>query len=135
MSSNLRQLLPFYVIVLIWNISWTASVNGPVMPLYVESAGIGIIGWSLLVASFGVGMLLLEWVWGAFYDRFDRRLLMMLSVLCMTVLYPLFTLKRGSVSGYSRISLGCTWALRWVPTTKHSCRTLFFYSTPRGRGL
>ena len=93
MSSNLRQLLPFYVIVLIWNISWTASVNGPVMPLYAQSAGIGIIGWSSLVVSFGVGMILLEWVWGASYDRFDRKLLMILSVLCMTVLYPLFTLQ------------------------------------------
>jgi MFS family permease len=63
------------------------------MPLYIESAGIGIIGWSLLVASFGVGTLLLEWVWGTFYDRFDRRLVMILSVLCMIVIYPLFTLQ------------------------------------------
>jgi len=63
------------------------------MPLYAEKVGIGIIGWSFLVASFGVGMILLEWVWGSLYDRFDRRLLMTFSVMSMTLLYPLFTLQ------------------------------------------
>lgn len=93
MNSNLRKLLPFYAIVLTWNIAWTASVNGPVMPLYVQSAGIGIIGWSLLVVTYGVGMILVEWFWGASYDRFDRKHLMLLTVLIMTALYPLYTLQ------------------------------------------
>ena len=63
------------------------------MPLYVKSLGIGILGWSLLAASAALGMFILEWVWGALYDRFDGRLLMVLSILCMTVLFPLYTIQ------------------------------------------
>jgi len=63
------------------------------MPLYVESLGIGILGWSLLAASAALGMFILEWMWGALYDRVDGRLLMILSVLCMTVLIPLYTIQ------------------------------------------
>jgi DHA1 family multidrug resistance protein-like MFS transporter len=63
------------------------------MALYVESLGIGIMDWSLLAASAALGMFLLEWVWGALYDRIDLRLLMILSVLGMSVLFPLYTLQ------------------------------------------
>jgi DHA1 family multidrug resistance protein-like MFS transporter len=90
---NFRQLLPIYVTLVIWTVAWAASVNGPVMPLYVESLGIGILGWSLLAASAALGMFILEWMWGALYDRVDGRLLMILSVLCMSVLFPLYTIQ------------------------------------------
>ncbi len=70
-----------YLIIVIWTIGWTASINGPVMPLYVESLGIGIVGWGLLAASAALGMFVLEWVWGALYDRVDLRVLMISSVL------------------------------------------------------
>jgi MFS family permease len=68
-------------------------VNGPVMPLYVESLGIGILGWSLLAASSALGMFILEWMWGALFDRVDGRLLLILSVLSMSVLFPLYTIQ------------------------------------------
>ena len=64
------------------------------MALYVESLGIGIMNWSLLAASAALGMFLLEWVWGALYDKIDRRLLMILSVLGMSILFPLYTIQR-----------------------------------------
>jgi MFS family permease len=94
LNSNLRQLLPVYATLVVWTIAWTASVNGPVMPLYVGSLGIGIVGWSALAASAAIGMFLLEWIWGALYDRIDRRLLMILSVLAMSTLFPLYTIQR-----------------------------------------
>jgi MFS family permease len=84
---------PIYVTLVVWTIAWTASVNGPVMPLYIESLGIGIVDWSLIAAAAASGMFLLEWVWGALYDRFDLRLLMILSVVCMGVLFPLYTIQ------------------------------------------
>jgi DHA1 family multidrug resistance protein-like MFS transporter len=71
--------------------AWSTSITGPVLPLYVESLGIGIMGWSALAAAFAVGMFLLEWVWGSLCDRTDRRLLMVISVLCMSVLFVLYT--------------------------------------------
>jgi MFS family permease len=83
-----------YATLLTWTVAWTVSVNGPVMPLYVESLGIGILGWSLLAASAALGMFVLEWVWGTLFDRVDGRPLMILSVLCMTVLFPLYTVQR-----------------------------------------
>jgi len=62
------------------------------MPLYVKSLGIDVIGWGALAAASAVGMFLLEWVWGSLCDRTDRRLLMILSVLCMSALYALYTI-------------------------------------------
>jgi MFS family permease len=95
LNSGFRQLSPIYVTLVIWTIAWTASVNGPVMPLYIESLGIGIVDWSLIAAAAAIGMFLLEWVWGALYDRFDLRLLMVLSVVCMGILFPLYTFQRS----------------------------------------
>jgi DHA1 family multidrug resistance protein-like MFS transporter len=82
-----------YAIIVIWTIAWTASVNGPIMPLYVESLGVGIVGWGLLAASAAVGMFVLEWIWGALYDRVNLRLLMIFSVLSMSLLFPLYTVR------------------------------------------
>ena len=86
--------MPVYLTLVVWTIAWTASVNGPVMALYVESLGIGIMEWSLLAAAAALGMFLLEWVWGALYDKIDRRLLMIVSVLGMSILFPLYTIQR-----------------------------------------
>ena len=94
MNANIRRLLPVYLTLVVWTIAWTASINGPVMALYVKSLGIGIMEWSLLAASAAMGMFLLEWVWGALYDRVDRRLLMILSVLGMSILFPLYTIQK-----------------------------------------
>jgi len=63
------------------------------MPLYVSSLGIGVMGWSLLAMSAGLGMFLFEWVWGALSDSVDRRLLMAVAFLSMSFLYPLYTLQ------------------------------------------
>ena len=93
MNTPLRQLLPVYVTLFVWAVSWTLAVNGPVMPLYVESLGIGVLNWGLLAASIAFGMFVLEWVWGVYYDRIDPRLLMVLSVLAMSVIYPLYTVQ------------------------------------------
>jgi MFS family permease len=63
------------------------------MPLYVDSLGIGIIGWSVLVAVQAVGMFVSEWAWGALSDRTDRRSLMLVSTLSMGLLSVLFTFR------------------------------------------
>ncbi len=86
------------------------------MALYVESLGIGIMNWSLLAASAALGMFLLEWVWGALYDRIDLRLLMILSVVGMGILFPLYTIQRfipyflvfQFISGAIGVALGPT---------------------------
>ena len=39
------------------------------------------------------GMFLAEWIWGNLSDRTDRRLLMLVSILAMSVLSPLYTLR------------------------------------------
>lgn len=70
---------------------WAISITGPVLPLYVESLGIDVMGWSVLAAASSLGMFLLEWVWGSLCDRTDRRLLMIASVLCMSVFFALYT--------------------------------------------
>jgi MFS family permease len=71
----------------------TISISGPVMPLYVQSLGIDVVGWSLLATFAGVGTLILEWLWGFLSDRTDRRRLMLISILSMTCLFPLYTVQ------------------------------------------
>ncbi len=93
MSSNLRRLLPIYFIFLFWSVLRTVSVNGPVMPLYVQSLGIGVIGWSLMATSNGLGMFFFEWIWGNMADRVNRRLLIIISLLAISVISPLYTLQ------------------------------------------
>ena len=63
------------------------------MPLYIQSLGIDVIGWSLLATASALGMFFLEWVWGFLSDRIDRRLLMIISVLVMSSLFPLYTFR------------------------------------------
>jgi MFS family permease len=83
-----------YLTLLLYSVAMTVSVNGPVMPLYVDSLGIDIIGWSVLVAVQAVGMFLAEWVWGTLSDRTDRRLLMLVAVASMSLLSVLFTVRQ-----------------------------------------
>jgi MFS family permease len=86
LNSHLRRLLPAYIVLLLWTTSWSVSIMGPVMPLYVSSLGIGVMGWSLLAMSAGLGMFLFEWVWGALSDSVDRRALMAAAFLSMSFL-------------------------------------------------
>lgn len=86
-------LLPIYLTLLLWNISSTVSVNGPVMPLYIRSLRIEVIGWSVLAMSLAAGEFVFEWVWGTLSDRLDRRIFMVASMLSMGALFPLYTLK------------------------------------------
>ena len=92
MNSNLRHILPAYFTLMVWNAIYAISVAGPVLPLYVKSLGVDVIGWSMLAAASSLGMFLLEWVWGSLSDRIDRRLLMIVSVLSMGALFPLYTI-------------------------------------------
>jgi MFS family permease len=63
------------------------------MPLYVQSLGIGVIGWSLMATSNGLGMFFFEWIWGNMADRVNRRLLIIISLLAISVISPLYTLQ------------------------------------------
>jgi MFS family permease len=92
LNSNFRHVLPVYFTLVLWNTIWAISITGPVMPLYVESLGVDVIGWSVLAAASSLGMFLLEWIWGSLCDRIDRRLLMIASVLSMSVFFALYTL-------------------------------------------
>jgi len=80
-----------YVTLFVYSIASSVSITGPVMPLYVKSLGVSVIGWSVLVAALAVGMFLSEWVWGSLGDRTDRRLLMLLSVLALSGFSLLYT--------------------------------------------
>jgi MFS family permease len=71
----------------------SVSLNGPIMPLYVQSLGIGPMEWGVLAAAWATGMFLLEWVWGSLSDTEDRRWLMILSALSMSILCVLFTVR------------------------------------------
>lgn len=86
-------MLPIYLVLLLWSVLTSASVNGPVLPLYVQSLGIGVVDWSFLATSAALGMFLFEWIWGRISDRVDRRLLMFLSVLGMSIIFPLYTVR------------------------------------------
>ena len=89
--SNFRRILPIYLVFMLWMILWTASIAGPVMPLYVQSLGIGVTGWSLLATAISLGMFFFETSWGTLTDRVDRRLLILFSMLVMSVLFLLYT--------------------------------------------
>ena len=64
LNPSFRRVLPAYVTLLLWNVSLSVTLTGPVLPLYIEKLGIGIVGWSTLAAMFALGMFLFEWVWG-----------------------------------------------------------------------
>jgi MFS family permease len=93
MDSQIRRVSPAYLTILLYGVAMTVSVSGPVMPLYVYSLGIDIIGWSLLVAAQASGMFVSEWAWGTLSDRTDRRLLMLISTISMSMLSVLFTFR------------------------------------------
>ena len=92
-DSSFRRLIPIYLFTLLWVTSWSISASGPVMPLYIRSLGIGVTEWGLLVMSNALGMVLLEWFWGALSDRADRRIFMVISMIGMSTIFPLYTLK------------------------------------------
>ena len=71
----------------------SVSLNGPIMPLYVQSLGIGPMEWGVLAAAWATGMFLLEWVWGSLSDTIDRRWLIVLSALSMSIICFLFTVR------------------------------------------
>lgn len=104
LDSSLRRIFPVYLALLLWNVTWTISINGPVLPLYVESLGIDVVGWSALASAFALGMFLLEWVWGSLSDSVDRQRLMLLSVLCMSVLFALYSI-HGNVAFFIVLQL------------------------------
>jgi hypothetical protein len=43
LNPSFRRVLPAYVTVLLWNVSWSITITGPVLPLYIETLGIGIV--------------------------------------------------------------------------------------------
>jgi len=94
MDSRIRGVFAAYVTLLLYGIATTVSFMGPVMPLYIASLRIDIIGWSLLVAVQAIGMFVTEWAWGTLSDRTDRRVLMLISILAMSLLSVLFTIGR-----------------------------------------
>jgi MFS family permease len=93
LNQNLRRVTPAYLTLLLWSIVTGISLNGPVMPLYVESLGISAVDWGVLAAASALGTFLLEWVWGSLSDTRDRRRLMLLSVLSMSIFFALFTVR------------------------------------------
>jgi DHA1 family multidrug resistance protein-like MFS transporter len=87
--------LPAYLTLLLWNVSWSVTITGPVLPLYIKTLGIGVVGWSTLAAMFALGMFLFEWVWGSLSDRTNRKHLLIFSFLCMSAIFILYT-RHGS---------------------------------------
>ncbi len=88
-------MLPALVILLLWNVSWSISITGPVLPLYIKSLGIGIAGWSALAATFALGLFLCEWMWGSLSDRIARKHLLVFSFLCMSGIFVIYA-RHGS---------------------------------------
>jgi MFS family permease len=75
-----------------------------VLPLYIESLGIGIAGWSALAAAFALGMFLFEWIWGSLNDRIDRKHLLIFSSVCMSVIFVLYA-RHGSFFSFLVLQL------------------------------
>ncbi len=64
------------------------------MPLYVQSLGIGVVGWSFLAATLWFGMFVAEWIWGNLSDTVDRHMLMLMSAVSLGILSLLFTVRQ-----------------------------------------
>jgi len=90
-GSSIRDLLPIYLFTMFWIISWSLSVIGPIMPLYMRSLGVEVMEWGILAMSHSVGMVLSEWFWGMLSDRDDRRIFIAISLVGMSVIFPLYT--------------------------------------------
>jgi MFS family permease len=93
LRSTFLRILPIYLVFLLWMILWTASVGGPVMPLYIQSLGIGITGWSILATALALGMFFFESSWGTLTDRVDRRAMIFLAMIGVSVIFPLYTFR------------------------------------------
>ena len=91
--STLRRLLPVYLIVVFRSAAWTLSVSGPVLPLYVRSLGVDVMGWGFLAMAQGVGLILFEGFWGTLSDRVDRRRLLLSALFGMAVVFPFYTVR------------------------------------------
>jgi len=87
--------LPAFVTLLLWNVSWSVAITGPVLPLYIKSLGIDIAGWSTLAATYALGLFLFEWMWGSLNERIDRKHLLIFSLLCMSGVFVLYA-RHGS---------------------------------------
>ena len=111
LNPSFRRVLPAYATLLLWNASWSVTITGPVLPLYIESLGIGIVGWSTLAATFALGMFLFEWVWGSLSDRFNRKYLLIFSSLCMSAVFVLYV-RHGSFFFFcsSATAFGSCWS-------------------------
>ena len=93
MDAGIRRLIPMYGIILIWGTAWSVSINGPVMPLYVNSLGISEKSWGLLAMSMATGMVLFEWFWGALSDRGNRLIYAVISMVAISLIFPLYTVQ------------------------------------------
>jgi len=91
-NSPLRRLAPIYLLLILRNTAWSLSVSGPVLPLYVRSLGVEIVDWGLLATAHAVGLIVFEGLWGTVSDRVDRRWMLVAAVLCMGLVFPLYTL-------------------------------------------
>jgi DHA1 family multidrug resistance protein-like MFS transporter len=93
LSSTFRRLLPIYLLLIFRNTAWSLSVSGPVLPLYVRSLGVDIVDWGFLATAHAVGLMLFEVVWGSLADRIDRRRLLVVALVCMSLVFPLYTIE------------------------------------------
>ena len=81
------------MVLLCRNIAWNLSVSGPVLPLYVRSLGIEIMDWSLLATAHAVGLIFFEGMWGTLSDRVNRTKMLVVALICMSLVFPLYTFK------------------------------------------
>lgn len=91
MSSNIRSLIPLYLVILLWGAG--SGLMIPVFPLYIRSLGFSIEEWGALVMVYALSTFIFEWAWGALSDRADRRIFIALGLLCGAILVPLYTLR------------------------------------------
>lgn len=66
------------------------------MPLYINHLGIKESDWGLLATFMAAGMVVFEWIWGFLSDRGNRLIYTSVSLLVMTLLFPLYT-NRGFI--------------------------------------
>lgn len=63
------------------------------MPLYMRSLGFSVTDWGMLAMSHALGMVLFEWFWGFLSDKVDRRVFVAISLIGMSIIFPLYTFK------------------------------------------
>ena len=135
LNSRPRLLFLSYFALLLFIVASSAALTGPVMPLYVKSLGIDIVGWSLLASALWFGFFVAEWAWGSLGDTHDRRILMLLSAMALCILSPLFTLRLSFpifmilmfITGALMVSFGPL--TRSYVTTESPKRSIGFYTS------